>query len=139
MPYCQRCRERKVVKEGDICRSCEVDQIAIDLRTKYEEPISDETLRREALALSNYLHSDDARCLNFVEPGFKRKPGRKPKGPERTFLYEQVYNLRKSGLSFGKIAHKLWGDPSKHNVASAHYQRALKHGFPPIQLSDPEN
>ena len=65
----------------------------------------------------------------------RRRPGPKPTGPERQFGYEQVYNLRKSGLSFGEIAQRIWNDPSKRNRASAHYQRAIERGLPPLKPS----
>jgi hypothetical protein len=72
-------------------------------------------------ALGRYVHLKKIR----------KKAGRKPKGPEP--IYVTVYNLRKSGLTFGRIAQRMWGTASKGNLASAHYQRAIKLGFPPIK------
>ncbi len=67
----------------------------------------------------------------YARRAIKRKRGRKPKDGE--FLYVTVYNLRKSGLSSGKIAKKLWKNSSKSGLARAHYKRALNRGFPAIQ------
>jgi hypothetical protein len=67
----------------------------------------------------------------YARRRLKRKRGRKPKGPEA--LYVVVYNLRKSGLTFGQIAKLLYGTPAKRNLAAAHYQRALKSGYPPVK------
>jgi hypothetical protein len=62
----------------------------------------------------------------------REKPGRKPKGRDMLYDYERVYNLRKSCLTFGKIAQRLWHDSSKYKLASALYYRAVKQGFPRI-------
>ena len=65
----------------------------------------------------------------------RRKPGPKPKGPEP--LHIVVYKLRESGLTFGKIALRLWEHSSKSALARAHYHRALQRGFPRIQVTTP--
>jgi len=72
-------------------------------------------------ALARYVHLKKIR----------KKAGRKPKGPEP--IYVTVYNLRKSGLTFGQIAQRIYRKPSKRNLAAAHYQRAISRGFPPIE------
>lgn len=63
----------------------------------------------------------------------EKKPGRKPKRMEADYL--TVYRLRKSGLSFGKIALRMWNDSSKSSRARAHYNRALKSGLPRLPSS----
>jgi hypothetical protein len=70
----------------------------------------------------------------YARQAIRRKRGRKPKGDEP--LYLTVYNLRKSGMTFGKIALRVWKDASKDRLARAHYSQALKRGFPPIRLAN---
>ena len=77
--------------------------------------------------LCNALIERDTRVLRgLYEYAKKRKPkgrpGPKPKGGK--YVYECVYELRMKGLTFGKIATKLWDDPSKANLAAAHYTQA---------------
>ena len=107
-------------------------RIVEELAEKQKRP-PNESDRFTAILLS--LNRPVERDFSPNKLDSRRKPGRKPPGPERQFDYEKVYNLRKDGLSFGEIAQRLWNDPSKRNLASAHYQRALKLGFPPIKPS----
>jgi hypothetical protein len=131
--YCQQCREERVANEGDLCSTCEM------LKKMTPEERAD-----RAAAIARFLSTKIPRpptasahrpVKSVFSADDRRRPGPKPKGPERHFEYERVYNLRRSGLSFGEIAKEIWNDPSKRNLASANYQRAIKSGFPPIKPS----
>ncbi len=91
---------------------------------------------RNVAFYSLLIQGDVGRDFSPNELDSRRKPGPKPKESERRFLYERVYDLVKSeGLSFREIAQRIWKDPSKRHLASVHYQKAIKLGFPPIKPS----
>lgn len=105
-----------------------------------ENKMTPEEKEDSAAALARFLSTKRPPAASASRPVFfsaddRRRPGPKPKESERRYLYERVYNLRKSGMSFGAIAEEIWSDRSKRNRASALYQRAIKSGFPPIKPS----
>jgi hypothetical protein len=117
---------RKMVEDRSyISNIIELGELAAVLADKYA------TAALRKLLLDRNPHILQALGSYARRRKVRRKPGRKPKGPEP--LYLTVYNLRKSGLTFGKIAQRLFGNSSKSNLASAHYQRAIKQGFPPVK------
>jgi hypothetical protein len=123
--YCQKCREERVANQGDLCSSCKF----------FNEMTPKEKADRARLIAQWFGTKTPERPTVLKDELDRRRPGPKPKRPGRRFDYEHVYNLRKSGLSFGQIAQSIWNDPSKRNRASAHYRRAIKSGFPPIKPS----
>jgi hypothetical protein len=118
---------RKIVEDPSyISNIIEVGELASVLADKYA-----------TAALRNLLIDRNPQILRALGRYARRrrvkgKPGRKPKGDEP--LYLTVYKLREKRLSFGQIARKVWKDPSKDRHARAHYNRALKLGFPRIQF-----
>jgi hypothetical protein len=123
--YCQQCREERVANKGDLCSMCE----------RENKMTPEEKADRDAFMARFFSNRPVSNVVAPTDPDSRRRPGPKATGPERHFVYERVYNLRKDGLSFGEIAQRIWDVPSKRNLASAHYQRAIKLGFPPIKPS----
>lgn len=63
--------------------------------------------------------------LHWLKVAKKRGP--KGKVSDGKHLYERVLELRDGqGLSFGKIAKQIYGDPAKRNLAAAHYDMGKK-------------
>jgi predicted amidophosphoribosyltransferase len=119
---------RKIVEDPSyIVRIIELGELASVLADKYA------TAALRNLLLDRNPHILQALARYARRRRVRGRAGRKPRGPEADYV--TVYNLRKSGLTFGQIAKRLWGTPSKRNLASAHFQRALKKGYPPIDSS----
>jgi hypothetical protein len=156
MPYCSRCHSEEVPTARDVCSTCIeeiISEVAQQKDNRYAEAkkiIDDPSYISKTLTLARFvsgLREKDARAILrqlLMDPnpyirsalircgGGRKKSGRKPKGEQA--LYQVVYNLRKSGLSFGQIARRIWDDASKDRQARAHYNQALKRGFPRIKL-----
>jgi len=82
--------------------------------------------RHATAGLKRALIGCDAAVLSVLGRYVKRATPRRRPGPrprEGRFLRDMVGELRGQGLTYGQIARRIWGDPAKRNLASAHYRQ----------------
>jgi hypothetical protein len=82
-----------------------------------------EGLLNALLARDKHVLSALCAYANSRRP--KKKPGPKPNA-KGGYLSEYAFRLHQEGLTYGRIAIKLWGDPKKRNHAAALVSQAKK-------------